>query len=139
MKLEGIFTITQALSAARQAQQDFRDKHVSLQPAPPRPVFGGFESLYEVHVEDKKSAVPSRIHLDLLVLPVRSDSELMAEQRQAFENAVMALQRTLNVFGRPDAASSDDPALSFHRNTDGTYVVQQWNAAWWGWCTARGL
>lgn len=139
MKLEGMFTITQALAAARQAQQDFRNKHVSLTPVVRHETLCSVECLYHVYVEDEKSAVGGRIHLDLLVLPVRSDSELMAEQRQSFEDAVMTLQRTLKVFGWPDAASSDDPALSFHRNTDGTYVVQQWNAAWWGWCAARGL
>lgn len=134
MKLPGVFTIDQALTVARGVQQTHPDTHISL-----APLFGEFESRYEVHIEDEKSTVPTRIHLDLLVLPVRSDSELMSKQRQAFEVAVMALQRTLKVFGRPDAASSDDPALIFHRNTDGTYVVQQWNAAWWGWCAARGL
>lgn len=67
--------------------------------------------------------------------------EIIAEERKKFEQAAYArfvLKKAMNQVNLELMGDGSYEGL-FFRLQDGTYGVQMWNAAWWGWKASKGL
>lgn len=70
-----------------------------------------------------------------------SPEERIGVERDAFETAAHDLYlRVKAMRTEPMVGDGDGTRQSlFWRNADGTYGVEQWNAAWWGWLAGQEL